>query len=120
MSVRLLCIFVAMTFCHLTHAFDFFDRSRGSVLYYNIVSDQERTCEITHGDEVGEFSGSITIPRSVRHKGRRYKVTAVGREAFAYCEGLTSITFTSNITRIDSAAFCGCVGIYRLKLPKSL
>ncbi len=103
------------------HAYDFADRSRGVTLYYNILSEAERTVELTHGDLGNLYEErSYTVPRCVRHKGKRYRVTAIGKRAFARCNNLTNITFHSHITRIDSAAFIGCLSLWKLKLPKDL
>ena len=113
----LLCLFALVTDAF---SYDFYERSRGQLLFFNILSAEEHTCEVTFGDPGSHYEGSYTIPRSVRHQGRRYRVTAVGKRAFKDCTSLTGITIPANITRIDSAAFSGCSGIYRLRLPKQL
>lgn len=113
----LLCLFALVTDAF---SYDFYERSRGQLLFFNILSAEEHTCEVTFGDPGSHYEGSYTIPRSVRHQGRRYQVTAVGKRAFKDCTSLTGITIPANITRIDSAAFSGCSGIYRLRLPKQL
>ena len=110
-----------LLFFYDARAYDFADRSRGVVLYYNILSSTDRTVELTHGDLGNSYEErSYTIPRCVRHKGKRYRVVAVGKRAFARCNNLTNITFHSHITRIDSAAFIGCVSLWKLNLPKHL
>lgn len=101
--------------------YDFSERSRGVMLYYNIVSQSERTVELTHGGLENAYEErSYTIPRSVRYKGKRYRVVGVGKRAFARCNNLTSITFSGHISRIDSAAFIGCVSLWKLRLPEKL
>ena len=113
-------LFILLYFCD-ARAYDFMDRSRGEVLYFNIVSSAERTCELTHGDAGETYEGrSYTIPRSVRYRRHSYRVVAVGKEAFAGCNNLTNITFHSHITRIDSAAFSGSLSLSRLRLPSKL
>lgn len=110
----------ALLFFSNVHAYDFMDRSRGVRLYYNILSDQERTVEVTHGEDWEPYEGNYTIPRSVRHNGKRYRVVAIGKRAFAGCGEVRNVTFNSNITRIDSAAFCRCTALTRLRLPERL
>ena len=38
-------------------------------------------------------------------------VTSIGREAFYYCSGLTSITIPESVTSIEEMAFLGCSGL---------
>lgn len=116
-----LVLILLFVFCGYARAYDFAVRSRGEVLYYNILSQSERTVELTHGDLGMEYENrSYTIPRCVRHKGKRYRVVAVGKRAFARCNNLTSITLNSHITRIDSAAFTGCLSLWKVKFPPKL
>ena len=101
-------------------AYDFMERSRGVKLYYNVLSEDTKTVEVTRGEEWERYEGNYTIPRVVRHNGKRYRVVAIGKRAFADCDELRNITFSSNITRIDSAAFSHCESLTRLKLPQGL
>lgn len=110
-----------LLFFYNAHAYDFADRSRGAVLYYNILSQADRTVELTHGGLENAYEErSYTIPRCVRHNGKRYRVVAVGKRAFARCNNLTNITFHEHITRIDSAAFIGCVSLWKVTFPSKL
>ena len=101
-------------------AYDFVDRSRGVKIYYTVISEENRTVEVAPGDEWERYEGNYTIPRVVRHNGKRYRVVAIGKRAFAGCDELRNITFSSNITRIDSAAFSHCESLTRLNLPPEL
>ena len=38
-------------------------------------------------------------------------VTSIGEEAFAYCEGLTSVNIPNSVTSIGERAFSGCSGL---------
>ena len=57
----------------------------------------------------GEYSGKIVIPESVEHEGIAYSVTSIGKSAFSYCSGLTSVTIPNSVTSIGEKAFYGCI-----------
>lgn len=57
------------------------------------------------------YSGSISIPRSVKYKEIEYKVTAIDSHAFENCSGITSIIIPSSVTSIGARAFKGCSGL---------
>lgn len=44
-------------------------------------------------------------------------VTQIGEEAFAYCEGLTSLVVPECVTKIGKLAFLGCTNLETLTLP---
>ncbi len=47
-------------------------------------------------------------------------VTSIGREAFRYCTGLTSITFPNTLQKINQTAFEGCTGLTSITIPASV
>lgn len=47
-------------------------------------------------------------------------VTSVGYMAFAYCSGLTSVTFSSAVTSIDYGAFAHCTGLTSVVIPSGV
>ena len=49
-----------------------------------------------------------------------YPVTAIGDEAFAYCEFITSLVIPEGVTSIGWNAFERCEGLIELSLPDSL
>ena len=51
-------------------------------IYYNLIS-KAKIVEVTEGD--GKYSGSITIPSSIKVNDADYSVTSIGRDAFAGC-----------------------------------
>ena len=68
----------------------------------------------------GKYSGKVVIPESVEHEGIAYSVTSIGRSAFAYCSGLTSVTIPNSVTSIGECAFDGCSGLTSVTIPNSV
>lgn len=86
----------------------------GKTIYYNFVTiNWKTTLEVTYrgkylSTDGNEYSGDIIIPESVNYDGSNFKVTSIGKSAFAYRSSLTSITIPKNVTSIGSGAFSGC------------
>ena len=93
-------------------------------IYYNIMSADDKTVEVTYkGDyieEVEEYSGSVTIPEIVTYNGNTYTVTNIGEWAFGYCSGLTSVVIPNNVTSIDVSAFSHCSGLTSVEIHNSI
>lgn len=51
---------------------------------------------------------TITIPSTVTINDKVYKVTAIGKDAFAGCKKLTKVTIGKNVKTIGTSAFSGC------------
>ena len=61
-------------------------------------------------------TGDIVIPTTLGG----VKVTRIGRDAFANCQGLTSINIPQGVTSIDRGIFWNCSGLKSVALPSSL
>ena len=85
---------------------------------YNILSEADKTCEVTHRDNynIYFYFGEISIPQVANG----YKVTAIGTSAFYGCDGLTSIEIPQGVTSIGSSAFCGCNGLTSIEIPQGV
>ena len=67
-------------------------------------------------DVVDTSITTITIPESLHN----VPVTCIGKEAFKYCNKLSSITIPNTITCIEEAAFDMCTGLTNVALPESI
>ena len=82
-------------------------------LYYNILSETDRTVEVTYYDYknnsyYNDAYGDIEIPSKLIYDRKTYKVTSIGKYAFYKCSGLTSVTIGNSVTSIGKYAFSGC------------
>ncbi len=87
-------------------------------IYYNILSSEDKTVEVTSGSN--EYSGAVTIPASVTYNSITYSVTSIGEWAFANCTGLTSIEIPSSVTSIGYHAFVNCWNLTSIEIPSSV
>ena len=85
-------------------------------LYYNILSETDRTVEVTYGDAYGNYSGDIVIPQTTIIDGKTYTVTTIGDFAFYKCRALTSVSMPS-VTTIGSNAFGFCRALTSVSMP---
>ena len=86
-------------------------------IYYNLNSEG-KTAEVTHGGEY--YSGKVVIPSSITVEGQEYPVTSIGRWAFQYCSGLTSVTIPNSVTSIGDNAFWKCSGLTSVTIGNSV
>ena len=86
-------------------------------IYYNLIS-KGNVAEVTKGDK--DYSGDITIPSSINVNEVEYSVTSIGKEAFSYCSGLTSVTIPNSVTSIGDGTFCFCKGLTSVTIPNSV
>ena len=71
--------------------------------FYNIYSGSI-DAEVT--ENPNKYSGDIVIPETFSYKGKRYKVTSIGKNAFRLCENLSSVVMPNSVTTIERWAFC--------------
>ena len=66
------------------------------------------------------YSGDINVPKTVKHDGVTYTVTAIAAKAFMNAEFLTSITLHSSLVEIGANAFENCSKIKSVKVPNTV
>lgn len=81
---RFLIVMMALsaTICVGAQDYDFSAKNSDSVIiYYNIISEEEQTCEVTKGSYVD----AVNIPTYAMGN----KVVSIGEGAFSHCSQLT-------------------------------
>lgn len=87
-------------------------------LYYNVVSLNDLTCEVTHGN--GYEQTSIYLPNSVDFSGKTMKVVGINNLTFADDLNLTDFNFSEHVENIGSAAFFNCNKLQNLSIPNNV
>ena len=98
-------------------AYDFSaENNDGVTIYYNILDEQDKTCEVTAKEErstwnesdfYSDYVGAINIPSSANG----YQVVKVGYRAFYSCKGVTNVNIPSSVTTIGGHAFQQCLAL---------
>jgi len=92
-------------------------------LYFNIVSREDRTVEVTYKsdwDNDDYVKGDLTIPRKLIYEGKTYTVIRIDDNAFKDCSGLTSVEIPNSVTEIGDYAFRYCSGLTSVEIPNSV
>lgn len=86
------------------YAYDF----SSGMIYYNVLSEEDRTVEVTSPGKGYYYRGSWSIPSKVINNGITYTVTSIGDKAFRHSNELTSVEFPATLVSIGTEAFYGC------------
>lgn len=78
--------------------------SDGSGNLYRAADADKPEATLTPG---GFYSGTVTIPTSVKHDGRNYKVTGVDAGTFAYNTDVTALSYDPAETRLGPGSLIG-------------
>ena len=68
----------------------------------------------------GAEGENLVIPDVFESNGTWYRVTSIGKEAFAFCRNLTSITIPDSVTTIDEEAFYHCDNLTSVAIGASV
>ena len=82
------------------------------------LNDWTKTAEVIK--KGGFYEGNIIIPETIVFNKRTYRVTSVGKEAFAFCDPLTSITIPDSVKRIGWKAFLDCESLEEIIIGNSV
>ena len=89
-------------------------------IWYNLVS-KAKVAEVTHKpNELGDYTGAVNIPDSVKYNNVSYSVTSIGEFAFSACDNLTSVTISNSVTSIGQEAFGYCPSLTSIIIPESV
>ena len=87
-------------------------------IYYNVLSEDAKTVEVTRTMNV--YTGSVTIPNEVTHDEVTYSVVAVGKSAFINCPDLRIVIIPNSVASIGSNAFYSCETLAVASLPDGI
>ncbi|MDE6433703.1 MAG: leucine-rich repeat domain-containing protein [Lachnospiraceae bacterium] len=78
---------------------------------YKVTSTGNKTVEFKNADD---SQNSVSIPKTVKIKGKTYKVTAIAANAFKDNKKIKAVTIPANITKIGKNAFYGCKSLKKI------
>ena len=99
--------------------------SDGVTIYYNIIDETAKTCEVTSAvnkrfygpmDTDDTYTGDILIPSSANG----YRVRGISLAAFMCCKNLTSVYIPISVYSIGSNAFQYCSSLESVTIPDSV
>ena len=82
------------------------------------LNDWTKTAEVIK--KSGGYEGDIVIPETVVCNELTYRVTSIGKKAFAFCDPLTSITIPDSVKRIGWKAFLDCESLEEIIIGNSV
>ena len=65
------------------------------------------------------FTGTVTIPETIKSYGNTYQVVQIGDKAFFEYK-FKSVVIPNSVTSIGDSAFCKCTGMTSIDIPNSV
>ena len=101
-------------------AYDFTGKSaEGKTMFFTVNAKGVATCEVTF-DKKSDYTGIVSIPETVEHDGRSYKVTAIGKDAFKNCGNMIMVKIPNTVRSIGEGAFENCSRLKLVDIPASV
>lgn len=74
---------------------------------YKIIGDEAMVTVPSDNEEQNHrfYTGKIDIPETISYGLKTYKVTSIGKGAFAYCQDVTEIFVPNSVVTIGDGAF---------------
>ena len=117
--IKTILLAVALFSSSMVHAFDFLALNEdGVIIYYSILSSQERTCKVAR-DPSG-YSDAIRIPERVSFNSVEFQVVGIDNNAFGACFDLTSVEIPETVTIIGQGAFSNCHNLASITIPSGV
>lgn len=88
-------------------------------IYYRILSEQNKTCEVSRKDKDFRYEKTVWIPSVASFNGKDYSVTSIGDSAFFWSNQMVLVNIPSSVTHIGRFAFEHCEGLSKLQIPES-
>lgn len=86
-----------------------------NALGYRILSKEDLTCEVFHGDHGSE----VHVPGEVTYGDKTYKVLGIGEEAFMG-SNITALSMDNSLTYIRDKACAICPNLRKVTIPPSV
>lgn len=94
------------------------------IVFFDVKVVPEKADYPLYYSDDNEPTGAITIPKNFTRKVGdffcSYTVTEIGDHAFAWCEGITSVTIPGSVKTIGEAAFWSCPALKSVPLPNGI
>lgn len=89
-------------------------------IYYNIISQEDKTCEVTYKASTAySYTGDVVIPSVVKYNEIDYKVIGIGKSTF-YCCKMNTVQLPATIEYIAEQAFMSTYNLSSIIIPESV
>lgn len=88
-------------------------------IWYNI-NTKAKTAEVTKKSTSGQYSGDFVIPSTIEYEGVECVVNSIAKDAFFFCEKLTSVSIPNSVTSIGACAFQQCTSLKSITIPEKV